>query len=347
MIKLNRGRSKIYDRMRRFIRPALAICLLAVVINMLAVPLRTVDWRDVWRAIDELPKIHIVLATGMTFAAYIAYAGKDLLGKRYVNHDMPDGRVWGFALISHALSINLGTIIGGFGARLRFYLRMGYSKSVPTRMAVFSVFSNWLGFGWLAGIIFLCGGVPLPDGMPWGGSELRLAGGALLALSTAYVWACWRYAGRSWTVKKYRVELPSAKIAVLQCLISSVSWGLMSLVFHITLRGDIPYIAVLGVLLFCSVVALIMRIPGGLGTTEVIASATLSQFMAASEIIAAVLVYRVIYFFLPLAIALLAYGVLEIKWRMQKSASHRRLRGTSSASPRQVDIRLIETGSKG
>jgi uncharacterized membrane protein YbhN (UPF0104 family) len=320
MNNVGRRWSQLPKRTRRLMRRGLAVCLLAVVAGLLYFLARDVDWPDVWRAARELPKSLIALALGVAVAAYFAYSSMDLLGKRYVKHDMPNRKVMGFAMLSYALNINLGTLIGGFGARLRFYLRLGYRKSIPTRVALFSALSNWLGFGWLAGVVFISGLVPLPAGTPWGQAGLRITGAVLLALSAFYVWACWRYPGRAWTVKRWRVVLPTAKMAVAQCVASALSWGLMGLVFYIVLQGQIPYIAVLGVLLYCSVAALIVRVPGGLGTTEALTAAALSKFMPSSEVIAAVLVYRAVYFLIPLIIALSAYGVLEMKWSAQKAA---------------------------
>lgn len=315
--------SRLNKRTRRLVRRGLALCLLAFIVGLLYFLARDVDWPDVWRAITEMPKSHIGLAFGVAIAAYFAYASMDMLGKRYVKHDMPNRKVMGFAMLSYALNINLGTLIGGFGARLRFYLRLGYRKSVPTRVALFSALSNWLGFGWLAGAVFVSGMVPLPAGIPGGQMGLRLAGVALLAISACYVWACWRHPGRAWTIRRWRVVLPNLKMALLQCAASALSWGLMGLVFTIVLPGKVPYIAALGVLLYSSVAALIVRVPGGLGTTEAITAAALSQFLPASEVLAAVLVYRAVYFLFPLVLALIAYGVLEMKWSAQKAAARR------------------------
>ncbi|WP_236844622.1 lysylphosphatidylglycerol synthase domain-containing protein [Bordetella sp. 15P40C-2] len=323
MNNVGRRWSQLPKRTRRLVRRGLALCLLAVVVGLLYFLARDVDWPDVRRAVREMPKSLIALALGVAVAAYFAYASMDLLGKRYVKHDMPNRKVLGFAMLSYALNINLGTIIGGFGARLRFYLRLGYRKSVPTRVALFSAISNWLGFGWLAGAVFLSGLVPLPAGTPGGQAGLRVVGAILLAVSAFYVWACWRHPGRAWTIKRWRVVLPTVKMAAGQCIASAMSWGLMGLVFYVVLQGKIPYAAVLGVLLYCSVAALIVRVPGGLGTTEALTAAALSKFMPASEVIAAVLVYRAVYFLIPLVIALIAYGVLEMKWSAQKARSRR------------------------
>ena len=50
--------------------------------------------------------------------------------------------------------LNLGVLLGGLGARLRLYARLGCRKATATRVAVFSAVSNWIGYGWVAGAVF-------------------------------------------------------------------------------------------------------------------------------------------------------------------------------------------------
>lgn len=326
LIKLQAIRHRwagLEKRTRRLVRRGLALCVLAVVAGLLYYVARDVDWADVWRAVREVPKSVIAMAAGVAIVAYFVYASMDILAKRYVKHDMPTLKVTGIAMLSYALNINLGTLIGGFGVRLRLYLRMGYRKSVPTRVALFSALSNWLGFGWLAGFVFVSGMVPLPRNMAWGQGGLQIAGAVLLLLSGAYVLACLKYPGRTWTVQRSRIALPSVKMAALQCLASAMSWGLMGLVFYTVLQARVPYIAVLGVLLYCSVAALVVRVPGGLGTTEAITVAALAQYLPSSEILAGVLTYRAVYFLFPLSLALVSYGLLEAKWSARPHLSQR------------------------
>lgn len=320
---LHRRWKKTNKRTRRIIRRGFAIAVFAVVAGLLYYLARDVDWADVWRAVQEVPKRVIAIAAGITMVAFCAYSTLDLLGKRYVKHNIPSAKVVSIAMLSYAMNINLGMLLGGFGVRLRLYLRMGCRKSVPTRVTLFSALSNWLGFGLLAGVVFTSGLVPLPGNMAWGQGGLRIAGVVLLLLSGSYLLACYKYPGRTWTVRRWRVVLPGVKMAAAQCLASALSWALMGLVFYTVLQGRVPYVAALGVLLYASIAALVVRVPGGLGTTEAIAVAALSQFLPSSEVLAGVLTYRAVYFLFPLVLALLAYAALEIKWSVQPRVSGR------------------------
>src|SRR5690606_12062864 len=174
---------------------------------------RDVDWPEVWAAVRAVPRLTIMMAIVAALGGYLAYSVMDILGCRYIGQRLSPVKVAGIAMISYALNLNLGMLIGGFGARLRLYLRMGCRKSVPTRIALFSALSNWTGFGWLAGMLFASGGVPLPPAIAWAQDGTRIAGVVMLALSGAYVLTCLRHPGHTWTVRGWHIVLPNAKMA--------------------------------------------------------------------------------------------------------------------------------------
>ena len=68
----------------------------------------------------------------------------------------------------------------------------------------------------------------------------------------------------------------------------------------------------LGVLLVSSIAGVIVHIPAGIGVLEAVFLALLAgEHMSQGVIIAALLAYRVLYYFIPLLLALIAYLVLE------------------------------------
>ncbi|CFN70003.1 Inner membrane protein YbhQ / putative membrane protein [Bordetella pertussis] len=88
-----------------------------------------------------------------------------------------------------------------------------------------------------------------------------------------------------------------------------------------TLRGQgrAPYPEVLAILLFSSIAALLAHIPGGLGVIEALFAAALATRMPASESLGAVLMYRLLYAWIPLCVALPAY--LGAEWRHRRAAA--------------------------
>jgi len=276
---------------------------------------RSVDWAQVWRAMRAIPPAGVALAAALSLAGYLAYGGMDLLARRYTGHGLPWPATLGVAMLSYALNQNLGVLLGGLGARLRLYARLGARKSVATRVALFSAASNWIGYGWLAGALFLAGAVPAPRGWEIGAGALRLLGAGLLAASLAYVLVCAFSRKRSWTWMGQHAALPGWRMALAQSAVAVLSWSAMGAVAYVLLQGRAPYAAVLGILLCASFAAVITRVPGGLGTTEAILVTGLSSRLPAPEVLGAALAYRAVYALAPLCLALAAFALIELRAR--------------------------------
>jgi uncharacterized membrane protein YbhN (UPF0104 family) len=301
------------------VKRALPVIVLALVAALLYYFGRSIDWAQVWVAMRRIPPGTIAVAAALVVAGYLAYGALDLLGKRYTRHTLPWAKALGVAMMSYALNLSLGVLLGGLGARLRLYARLGCRKSVATRVALFSAVSNWVGYAWVAGALFVAGAVPVPQGWAIGSNLLRVLGAALLLLAAGYVAVCARATRRSWTLMGQHAVLPRAGMAAAQSAVAALSWVIMGAIIHLLLQGKASYPAVLGILLCASFAALIIRVPGGLGTTEAIFVATLAPGIPAPEVLGAVLAYRALYAFAPLFLALAAFGVMEVKLRRRRA----------------------------
>lgn len=164
------------------IKKVLPWVVLAVAAALLVYFGSSVDWPQVWQAVRRIPRDTVLLAAALVAPAYLAYAAMDLLGRRYTGHSLAWPKVLGVAMLSYALNLNLGVLVGGLGARLRLYARLGCRKSVATRVALFSAVSNWVGYGWVAGVLFASGAIVVPAG--WKSAA---------ACCGCWGWGCWRW----------------------------------------------------------------------------------------------------------------------------------------------------------
>lgn len=306
------------------IKKVLPWLILAVVAALLFYFGRSVDWPQVWQAMRRIPQSAILIAGGLVVLGYLSYGALDLLARRYTRHKLPWPTVWGVALVSYALNQSLGVLLGGLGTRLRLYARLGCRKSIATRVAVFSAASNWIGYAWVAGAVFVSGALPVPAGWEVGTGVLRLVGAVMLAAGIAYVWTCARATKRSAVWFGQQVTLPGGRMAAMQCIVAGMSWLFMGAVAYVLLQEKAPYPVVLGILLCSSFAAVLTRVPGGLGTTEAIFVAVLSPRIPYSEALGAALAYRACYALAPLCLALLAFALIEarIAWRKRQTGRH-------------------------
>ena len=303
------------------IKKVLPWLILAVVAGLLFYFGRSVDWPQVWQAMRRIPADAILMAGGFVVLGYLSYGALDLLARRYTKHKLPWPTVLGVAVVSYALNQSLGVLLGGLGARLRLYARLGCRKALATRVAVFSAASNWIGYAWVAGAVFVSGALPVPQGWEVGSGVLRLIGVGLLAAGIAYVWTCARATTRSATLMGEHISLPGGRMAVMQCVTAGLSWLFMGAVAYVLLQGKAPYPVVLGILLCSSFAAVLTRVPGGLGTTEAIFVAVLAPKIPYSEALGAALAYRACYALAPLCLALIAFPLIEagIAWRKRQA----------------------------
>jgi glycosyltransferase 2 family protein len=103
------------------------------------------------------------------------------------------------------------------------------------------------------------------------------------------------------------------RFALLQLLMSSINWLLIASVIYLLLEREIAFTDVLCVFLITVVASLVVHVPAGLGVIEAVFVALLSHRMPASELLAVLLMYRAIYYLIPLALAMLGYVMIELK----------------------------------
>ena len=204
------------------------------------------------------------------------------------------------------------TWVGGIGMRYRLYSRLGLPGSTITRIFSLSITTNWLGYILLGGLIFTFGVVEIPAHWYIDASTLRIVGVVLLLITAVYLWGCAFAKRRHVTIKGHKLVLPSWKFAVAQMVISSANWIAMGAIIWILLGMRADFFFVLGVLLVSSIAGVIVHIPAGIGVLEAVFIALLaSEHVSQGIIIAALLAYRVLYYFLPLLLALIGYLLLE------------------------------------
>ena len=62
----------------------------------------------------------LATAAALVLASHLTYASYELIGRRYVGHCLSTGRVLGVGFVSYAFNLNLGSLVGGVGFRLRY-----------------------------------------------------------------------------------------------------------------------------------------------------------------------------------------------------------------------------------
>jgi uncharacterized membrane protein YbhN (UPF0104 family) len=281
------------------------------VLVLLVVQARAIQWNEVFSTMRAYPAHVVLLAAALGAASHLIYSSFDLVGRHYTGHKLRAPTVMAITFVSYAFNLNLGTLVGAVAMRVRLYSRLGLNPAVIARIVGLSMLTNWLGYFLLAGLAFIWWPLVLPADWHIGGGALHALGGVLVAVSLGYLGLCSFSKRREWTVRGHEIALPSLRVAIVQLLLSSANWAVMGAAMHVLLQGKVAYPVTLGVLLIGAVAGLLSRVPAGLGVLEAVFIALLSTRLPDAALIAAVLLYRAVYYWAPLVVAALLYLAME------------------------------------
>lgn len=311
----------VWKRRWPTIKKVLTYVFFLLVAGLLISLARSLDWAEVSETLRSYNAQTLLMAGGAALASYAVYCCYDVLGKVYVGHNLPVKQVVPITFVCYAFNLNLSAWVGGIALRYRLYSRLGLGAAQITRIFTMSVLTNWLGYLWLAGAIFVMGWIKPPADWEIGATALRLLGVLLIAISLFYLGLCRFSKRRQWTIRGHEIELPSWRLALIQMVLGAANWSLMALVVYFMLSRSVEYPMVLGILMISSIAGVIAHIPAGLGVIEAVFVAFLIGEMSKGSIVAGLIGYRVIYFLIPLLFATLVYIVLEARAKKLRNAS--------------------------
>lgn len=283
-------------------------CLVPVLLYLLV---KNLNWQEVKTALQAFSAQTLLLALLASAVSYAVYSCFDLIGSHYTEHKLPPRQTIPVTFVCYAFNLNLSSWVGGIAMRYRLYSRLGLDVPTITKVISISLLTNWLGYILLAGGVFSLRLVDLPDHWKIGETTLQMIGFALLAAAAVYLFACKFSKRRNWHFGKQEITLPSLRMASVQVVLGTLNWGLMAAMIFILLPDRTSYWDILGILLISSIAGVITHIPAGLGVLEAVFIALLQHQVDKGSIVAALIGYRVIYFLIPLAVAVVVYLVLE------------------------------------
>ena len=110
-----------------------------------------------------------------------------------------------------------------------------------------------------------------------------------------------------------------SRIAAAQIVVGTVNFACVAACLHQVLLGveDIPYLSVATVYVAANLASLVSHVPGGLGVIE----AVVVHLLPGVPLIGAVLVFRFVYFLVPLMIGSLLFLTSEVLLRRAGGAS--------------------------
>ncbi len=294
-----------FSRAVRHLPAALGLVLLFAAVYAVQKEFRHLQLADIGRAIRAIPPRPLVLGFVCTVLAYGVLTLYDRLGTIYAGHRLGYPRVAFASFCAFALSHNLGfAAVSGAAVRYRLYSHWGLTPLEIGKTIAFCSLTFGLGGMVLGGSIL----VLMPTALPYAGEHVpawALRGvGALLWLVVLLYLALAGALGAI-RVRGQTVALPDLPMALLQVGLAATDVAATASILWVLLppAPRLDWLLFLGVYLAAFSAGLLANLPGGLGVFDTALLFGLSPFLPASAILAAIAVFRLYFYVIPLFLA--------------------------------------------
>jgi glycosyltransferase 2 family protein len=322
----------------RSITSLFIICVVSLATFLLYRTLSSYHYHEIVASVTSIPLSRLLSATAFAASSYVCLTLFDVLALRYIRHALPYRKVALASFCSLSLGHNIGFAALSSGTiRYRFYSRLGLRTEEIAKIIVFCGVTVGLGLSTLTGITLALRPDIAQDvlrvnrGLIYGACTLSLA----IPVAYAFFASLLRSPVRVWN---WSFGMPVPALAVAQIAVGTLNFALVAACLHQALSAvsEIPYVAVVSVYVIANVATLITHVPGGLGVIESVVLFLLPK----AQLVGAVLVFRFVYFLLPLVMGGALFVIAELQLRMLRDSggahsSHSARAAKAPATPRE------------
>lgn len=293
------------------IRTTLTIVFFAVAMWLLHHEFKQYKAEDVAASFRSLPLSAVLVSLFFTVCNYAVMIGYDWLGVRLVKHPLSFKQVTIASLLYYSFSNSLGAIFGGAPVRVRLYSGWGMPSPEIVRLIVFIGTAFWIGLFSLGGSLFVFAPFDIPERFNLPIANSRPLGIVMLSVAGLFFAAC-ALRRKPIHVLGVNFQPPPLGIGLAQAGVAACDFLFASAALYSLLPPDsaIGYLPFTAIFLLAIIVALISHVPGGLGVLELVLITMLPQ--SSHGLVASLLAFRVIYYLLPLLIAVVSIAVASL-----------------------------------
>ncbi len=292
----------------------LGAALFALGLYVLYHLLRPVNPADVMAQIRAIPLTTLAAALGATAIGYGALIFYDWFGLRFIGRSLSPGLVGIGGFLGYAFGNTIGiSAISGGAVRYRIYSSAGLNAFEVA--AVSGYIAVALGVGLtlvgLSALAFHPGAVGAY--LPYAPGIVRLvAGGTVVAAVATIVWLSVTQRGVS--IRGFELHMPPLPDLGGQLVVTLIDVAAASFALWILLPAGKPDFAIfLAVYAAATMVGVLSHVPGGVGVFETVVIGTLPSTVPVGDAAAALLLFRLVYYLLPFALAFLLVALNEAR----------------------------------
>jgi len=293
---------------------ALSVAIIAIAIYALVNILRDIDTREVIHALVHADPRDVVVAAILVACAYFTLTFYDLFALRTIGRSDVPYRISALAgFTSYSVGHNVGaSVFTGGAVRYRIYSAWGLDAIEVAKLCFIAGLTFWLGNATVLGL----GIAIVPEAAsaidqlpPWLNRVLAFATLFILAFYVVWVWTGSRVVGRD----GWQVTLPGGWLTLLQIGIGIVDLSFCALAMYILVPDEphIGFVTLAVVFVSATLLGFASHAPGGLGVFDAAMLVALWQYDK-EDLLAGLLLFRLLYYVVPFALSLLILGIREI-----------------------------------
>src|SRR6266404_6022426 len=322
---------------------AASLLIIGLAITHLVHTLKGIDTRIILTALTDIAPHRIALAALCVVGAFCTLTFYDFFALRTIGKTHVPYRIAAMSsFTSYTIGHNIGaTVFTGGAIRFRIYSDYGLTAIDVAKICFLSGLTFWLGNLFVLGF-----------GMawhPWAASAMDLlppamnrliAIGCLSGIAAYFLWLYMGENRRELGQNGWKVVLPSARLTLLQVLIGVVDLGFCALAMFLLMpqQPGIDFVSLAVVFILATLLGFASHAPGSLGVFDAAMLVALPEF-SKEQLLATLLVFRVLYFVIPFTIAISIMGTREfwlsvlVPWQKRRRLNGNYSRSGAAAAP--------------
>jgi uncharacterized membrane protein YbhN (UPF0104 family) len=309
----------------------LSLTIIAIAAVVLFHSLHNLDVDGVIAALKATPHIDIAAAALCVAGGYFTLTFYDWFALRTIGRGEIPYRIAAISgFTSYAIGHNIGaTVFTGGAVRYRIYSAYGMSAIEVAKICFVAGLTFWLGNATVLGLSVTIephAATPITQFPGWINRGIALVILAVLFSYIGWVWSAAREIGQG----EWKVKLPSGPSTLVQIVIGLFDLGFCALAMYMLLPGEpnIGFVTLLVVFVSATMLGFASHAPGGLGVFDAAMLVALWQFPK-EDLVAGLLLFRVLYYLVPFVLALAMLGTRELMYMRRHKVLPR---------PRSVDV---------
>ncbi|MFN3685945.1 lysylphosphatidylglycerol synthase domain-containing protein [Salinarimonas sp.] len=305
---------------RRFawIGTAASVVLFAGSMVFLYFVVSELEWAEVRAAFVAAGAEQLGFALLFVTISYLLLTCYDALALKQLRIKVPYATTALASFTSYAVSFNLGfPLLTGGTVRYWIYAPCGMRAASVASLTVIAGITFWLGMAIVLVWSLLTETSAIAGLTRTGARLVALVGvGCAAALVVYMVWVSLER--RAVTIQGFRLELPGFRLSLAQSLVGAAEVCAAAAVLYVLLPAGhgMTFEIFLAIYVVAVMLGIASHAPGGLGVFEATILIALSH-LPGEQVVGALLLFRIVYYFLPFLVALALLGAYEITRRIK------------------------------